>query len=93
MSFADEWPQVAVIVPTYDRPDRLEATVESLDERFDRTRVHRRSNTGPAAARNHGWRSISPPNYVSFSERCTLEVSRQPLWLRVSSDPSRDTCN
>jgi glycosyltransferase involved in cell wall biosynthesis len=32
MTSTEEWPQVAVVIPTYERPDRLKATVESVCE-------------------------------------------------------------
>lgn len=101
MPFVDEWPQVAVVVPTYERPDRLRATVasvcdqtvtdyevvvvddgssegrqeavlESLDNQFDRVRVLRQSNTGPAAARNSGWRSTMADVILFTDDDCLV---------------------
>lgn len=101
MSFADEWPRVVVVVPTYERPNQLETTVESvcdqtvedyevvvvddgssddrqhtvldsLDSRFDRVRVLRQSNAGPAAARNRGWRSTMADVILFTDDDCLV---------------------
>jgi glycosyltransferase involved in cell wall biosynthesis len=101
MTSTDEWPQVAVVIPTYERPDRLKATVESvceqtiddyevvvvddgssderqlvvldsLNDRFDRVRVLRQSNAGPATARNRGWQSTDADIILFTDDDCLV---------------------
>jgi len=87
--------RASVVVPTYQRPKKLLATVETLRaqtiddyevlvvddgsdtesqedvlERIDgdeRVRVLRQENSGPAAARNRGWRAASS-EFVLFTD-------------------------
>lgn len=101
MLFTDERPRVAVVVPTYERPERLQTTIESvcdqtidnyevvvvddgssddnqreilesLTTRFNRVRVIRQSNAGPAAARNRGWRSTEAEIILFTDDDCVV---------------------
>jgi len=90
----------AVVVPTYERPDRLASTVETVCnqttdnyevlvvddgsasdaqesaleriETFDRVRVLRQENAGPAAARNRGWRATSGDPVLFTDDDCLV---------------------
>lgn len=100
-------PNVSVIMPTYNRPERLKLAVESilsqnedtpfelivvddgsdnesqmeylskLERDYSKVKVNRQRNSGPATARNYGWRSSNGEIILFTDDDCLVS----PNWV------------
>jgi GT2 family glycosyltransferase len=93
--------RATVVIPTYERPDALRATIDSvctqtftdydvivvddgsisneqhevlseISSSYERVRIMRQENRGPAAARNEGWRAVEADVVLFTDDDCIV---------------------